>query len=381
MSLSEKDVLQLVDRFLEDKGSKSERDSVARAYNRLSERRKVVERDLDVEKIYHESWNHIALATFKTKNKANLIRLRWIYSAAATIILGFGLWFYWSQSIHNAGQRIAHDVAPGKRGATLTLSDGRSIVLDASGTGEIAAEGGVRIVKSSSGQLIYEIIANGKQGSDPSARNVLATLRGQTFQVRLPDGSAVWLNAASSLKYPSTFAHASQRVVDLDGEAYFEVAHDTRKPFVVRSRNQQVEVLGTHFNVKSYEDESEVRTTLLEGKVRVSAGSDSRSVTVLRPGQQAAQINTGIAVRDVNTDEVVAWRNDYFRFVDTPLKEIMNQISRWYDVEVEYKGDISDLKLNASISRNRNLSQILKMIEKTNEVHFNIERRRIIVSK
>ncbi|WP_316842923.1 FecR family protein [Pedobacter gandavensis] len=300
------------------------------------------------------------------------------YAAAATIfiIAGTAAYFYVEQAespISNQKNNLT-DIAPGGNKAYLLLSDGKRIALTGAENGTLAVHDGVTISKTADGQLVYNI--SDKNQKDDGSYNSIQTPNGGQYQVRLPDGTIVWLNAASVLKYPVSFANNKERMVELQGEAYFEVAKDPKKPFLVSSKGQQVEVLGTHFNISSYANEAAIKTTLLEGAVKVSEG---KQMKILKPGQQAMVVNHDMTIKAANLEEVMAWKNGYFNFQDEALENVMRQISRWYDVEVEYKGTLSQERFNGAISRFKNISQVLKMLSSTGVVHFKVEGRRVIV--
>lgn len=279
-------------------------------------------------------------------------------------------------------------ILPGGDRAVLSLSDGSVILLDSASDGLLAEQGGSRIVKTADGQIRYN---NGGPGSGELLMNTMSTPRGGQYRLTLPDGSVVWLNAASSLRFPASFAGKERRVW-LTGEAYFEVnklgsaqqgnTAGNNIPFIIEvnrpgSGPTEIEVLGTHFNVNAYEDEASIKTTLLEGKVGVSAGNEK---LLLDPRQQVQVNATGSMklVRDVDVEAATAWKNGYFSFNNTDVAALMRQISRWYDVEVEYADKLPERKFGGEISRNSNLSQVLKIMEES-ELSFRVEGKRIIV--
>jgi transmembrane sensor len=300
-------------------------------------------------------------------------------AAAILIVLSTALLFYLNNVTKNTSDTINYvsDVPSGKQSATLTLANGEKIRLNDALDGKLAEQAGVIVLKTKNGELIYRI--NGKAGK--AMRNTLTTARGEQYQLVLPDGTKVWLNATSVLSYPSSFTNASKRSVELDGEAYFEVAKDTRHSFVVKSKTQQIEVLGTHFNVNTYDDESEVKTTLVEGSVKITANGVTNAI-VLKPGQQAALSGNKLAVKEINGTAVVAWKNGEFMFDHETMEEIMRKVARWYDVEVEYQDlSIAKERFGGTVSRFGNVSEVLRMLELTGDVHFKIEGRRIVVTK
>jgi transmembrane sensor len=278
---------------------------------------------------------------------------------------------------------IVNDIVAGENKAILTLGDGSKIILDDAKNGILANQGGNSILKAAEGEVIYSFISEVKDSQTedlnaPVIYNTIETPKGGKFQIKLPDGSKVWLNAASSLRFPTVF-NGSKRQVELIGEAYFEVSPDKSKIFEVNTRNQVVQVLGTHFNINAYMDEPTVNTTLLEGSVRVSDLRTNIS-QLLKPGEQS-QLSEQIEVINLkNTNEAVAWKEGYFQFDEADIKTVMRQIERWYDVSVVYEGDLPNYRFGGEIERNLSLLQVLKVLEKT-KVHFRLEGREVIVMR
>jgi len=310
-------------------------------------------------------------------------------AAAASIVLaiGAGIFLYTNQFKKDAVQTAtyAKDVAPGAAGATLTLAGGKKIRLSEATNGELAKEAGVVVTKSADGQLIYTVQAD--VAVDPATsgenvykiRNVLSTARGETYMVVLPDKSKVWLNAASSLIYNTNMNISKERVVSLEGEAYFEVAKDKARPFVVISKGQEIEVLGTHFNLNAYDDEPAVATTLLEGSVQVTAGENKQ---ILKPGFQAVNNKGFIKIKEADVETAVDWKEGDFYFENADFRSVMRKISRWYDVEIIYDPSVPEtITSNGVIPRNNKLSAVLKSIENSGQVHFKIEGKKIYVTK
>lgn len=269
---------------------------------------------------------------------------------------------------------VTADPQPGGNKAQLTLADGSIILLDGTANGLLAEQGTAKIIKKADGQLLYDV--TGAPTTD-ILYNTLSTPRGGQYNITLPDGSKVWLNSASTIIYPTSF-NGKERKVEILGEAYFEVAKDATKPFRVKMNEMEVEVLGTHFNINGYQDESFVRTTLLEGKVKVRSGAVEN---LLNPGQQAQLGKNGNIklLKNVNVEEVMAWKDGNFQFEDADIYSVMRQLARWYDLEVAYSGRLTK-HFVGSISRDVNLSQVLTMLQQTGEVKFSREGKKIIVS-
>lgn len=300
-----------------------------------------------------------------------------IAAASVSIIVAAGLYFYQSDSGTKTEQTtiIANDIAPGKNSATLTLANGKKIVLSEVSKGELATESGVLIRKSADGNLIYEI----KEQSEATANsmNTISTANGESYQVLLPDGSLVILNAASSLTYSTTLNRQTNRKVELKGEAYFEVAKDKKHPFIIHSQEQTVEVLGTHFNINAYTDEPDTKTTLVEGSVKITGNTEQ---VVIKPGEQASFKNNKIKVTEVNVNAAIDWKDGKFRFKNEPLPSILRKISRWYDVKIIYLNTEAALPtFSGSVSRFDHVSKVLKMLEETSDVKFSIEGKTIKV--
>ena len=301
-----------------------------------------------------------------------LFPLRRVAAAAIILLLaGSAVFFFSKRSGEIKPMAVSRqpDIAPGHAGAILTLSNGRQIVLDSAGNGMLASDANVAIIKKD-GVLTYA----GK--SNETIYNTIATPMGRQWQLTLGDGTKVWLNAGSSIRYPLAFS-GHERAVEVTGETYFEVAPDAAAPFIVRTARQEIKVLGTRFNVNAYTDEPVVSTTLLDGAVSITSGNTSR---IIKPGQQlSTQYATGeVAVSTVNTDNITAWTSGKFRFDNSDLKTVMRQLARWYDVEIEYRNAVPDLKFGGGTYRNINLSEVLEVLE-LNGVHCKQEGRKIIV--
>ncbi|PWG80917.1 anti-sigma factor [Pararcticibacter amylolyticus] len=297
-------------------------------------------------------------------------------AASIAAVMGIGTLIYVNRhNKHNIETLAVNDVAPGKVGATLTLANGKKILLTDAVNGQLAREAGVKISKSKNGQLLYQVTGDG--GEDKI--NTLTTANGETYQVRLPDGSQAWLNAASSLTYSASLIKNGNRSVKLTGEGYFEIAKDKLHPFVVETATQKVEVLGTHFNVNAYTDEAAVATSLLEGSVKVSSSSGAH---MIKPGQQALNDGAGIKVVKTDVDKVVDWKDGEFNLDEVDFRTAMRKIARWYDIEVVYDKSVPEnIEAWGWISRSSKLSSVLKLIENSGLVRFRIEGKKVYVFK
>jgi len=330
-----------------------------------------------------EAWENIVSKTgYKTNVKKRNLKQLMPYAAAVFLLLAAGITA--NRYLLKKEERMplaVHptDLLPGGNKAILKLADGSEIALDDSKKGQIARQQNVLIAKTENGQVVYRAddAANRSLASNIIQYNAIITPRGGQYELVLPDGTKVWLNAASSLRYPTTFSGADRRV-ELTGEAYFEVAKNAAKPFFVKTSTQTVEVLGTHFNINSYADEKEAKTTLLEGSVKVSCNT-GKSFVKIAPGQQAVNsLNEINIVRNADVDEAIAWKNGKFLFRNTDLQTIMRQLSRWYDVDVEYQGQVPERHYRGRISRNVPVSQVFEIL-KTSGLNFTINGRKIIV--
>jgi len=291
-------------------------------------------------------------------------------AAAILLVMGLGFYFY---KIQNRGIKdkisLAQDIPPGRNTAILALAGGKTINLS-------DMKGGVVIADN---KLVYNdgssVTVSERIESNLTQEMTASTPRGGIYNVTLPDGTKVMLNAESSLKFPSVFK-GENRKVELRGEAYFEVAKDKLHPFVVQSEGQTVEVLGTHFNINSYRSNRYIKTTLLEGSVKVT-GKDNE--LVLRPGEQSKLTAGQLSMQFADVEEAVSWKNGYFRFNDENIVDVMQKIARWYNIEVDYKDKPTLEGFTGTISRKSNISDVLDMLERTKIVHFEIEGRRVIV--
>ena len=304
---------------------------------------------------------------------------RWGWAAAVVLLLGATAWLLNHRRQQPPAVMMAHvlpDADPGSNGAILTLADGSKVVLDSMGNGIISTQGNTRVMLKDNG-LQYTQRDNDKA---TAAYNTITTPNGRQFHVVLPDGTRVWLNAGSMLQFPVAFT-GNERIVELTGEAYFEVARRVAQPFKLKVRKQlEVAVLGTGFNVNAYTNEKNIATTLTTGAVRVSLIQHSGQTVVLKPGQQVqSEYNTLKVVPDADIEKVIAWKNGLFNFEGVGLREMMRQLERWYNLEVVYEGNVKDVRFFGEMSRSLKLSDVLAGLENA-EVHFRLEEgRRLVV--
>lgn len=309
-------------------------------------------------------------------------------AASILTLLSIGLFFYSNRSIDDRSALSESEalkekviIKPGGDKAVLTLSDGSKIILEDAKKGLLANQAGVSIQKTADGELLYsfakDVGSESRKLPEEVIYNKIETPFGGKYQINLPDGSKVWLNSASTLRFPALFS-GNTREVELSGEAYFDVAKNPDKPFKVVTKDQIVEVLGTQFNINSYSDEETIKTTLIEGSVKIIY---KNRVVLLSPGQQFQPNMNSSKVVEADTEEVTAWKDGYFLFKDEDIQSIMRKISRWYNVEVNYSGNIPEVGFGGNISRSKDINEVLNVLQLTNAVHFKVEGRRITVMR
>lgn len=337
---------------------------------------------LEIENIYagiQQKLHHTDAEPDEFQTRRKIIPL-WskISAAAAIALIAAGILFYNQRKTPAVPgtTTVKVNIAPGANRAFLTLSSGKRISLSDAADGKIAQEEGSSITKTADGQLVYSDAGSG--GDKNAKQNTVSTPKGGKWRIHLPDGTAVWLNAASSIAYPASFKGSKVRGVQLSGEAYFEVAKDKAHPFIVKTDNQEVEVLGTHFNVNSYADETSVKTTLLEGRIRITGASQQK---ILKPGEQAILNGKVLKIGTADIETAVAWKNDKFVFRGESIKEIMRVLVRWYNIDVEYRGPVTTEEFQGKIGMQKDITEVLQLLELTEAVHFKIEGRKIIVTK
>ena len=393
--MDKKTILTFIDRFLAGQSNKIEN-------QKLNEFFESFENDKDAQKHLDENpelknkiFNKIQLSVSDSTTKAPVRHLftGFRMAAAMLVLLGLSTLSYWILSPMDKSNELAkltqpkktEDKNPAKNIAILTLANKSTIMLDETSSGEIAVESGISITKTPNGDLIY-IVKNleKNQNNTEEKYNTITTPKGGKFNVILPDGSLVMLNAASSLTYPVYFKK-NERSVSFNGEAYFEIAKaygkdHQRIPFFVHSKDQVVEVLGTHFNINSYDNEDFVKTTLLEGSVKIIKNESPITAKYLVPGQQALT-KAGLETKIVKADaqQIIAWKEGYFMFKNSNIKEIANELERWYDVDIEYADNIAFESITGYISRNVKISNVLRMLELSGIVSYEIKGRKIIL--
>jgi len=329
------------------------------------------------------SWNRL-ITNAPELAPAPVYRMNWrkaVAAAAILIVAGTGMYYWLSPGNKKVSVddsfAVGHikDILPGTNKATLTLSNGKTIILDSTGNGLVAQQGGVQILKQS-GQLSYN---DGSAAMNETLYNTITTPRGGQYpSLKLADGSEVWLNSSSSIRFPVSFT-GNNRTVEITGEAWFKVVHNAKQPFKVKVNGIEINDLGTEFNVNAYEDEAIVKTTLIEGSIKVANETTS---SLIKPGQQALLNKEGEIklASDIDMDKILAWKNGRFMFKNDDIKTIMRQVSRWYDVDIQYKEPVNEL-FYGEISRNTKASSVFELLEATGAVHFVIEGKKIIVTK
>ncbi len=340
---------------------------------------------VDKERLKGSLYNKLQASIKKPETLVVKMR-RWPFYAAAAAVLLFisvGVYQLVGQKTNTLPTGIVqHDkplnkeIMPGSEKAVLTLANGSTITLDGAPNGLLSKQGNSAISKSANGIVINGISDAENQPAD-NALNILSIPRGGKYQITLPDGTKVWLNSSSVLTFPANFS-GTERKIGITGEAYFEVAKNKKMPFKIDVNGKQlVEVLGTHFNISAYTDEKNITTTLLEGSVKINYKDKA---TLITPGQMAVNnLGQAIVVKQANIEEVLAWKNDSFIFNNENITSIMRKISRWYDVDVAFRGDMTNINFDGSYSRSKGLTSLLKNIELVNKVRFITEERRVTV--
>lgn len=303
---------------------------------------------------------------------------RYIGAAASIFLLLFSGWYFYTSNKTGQAKQISYQqtaVAPGSNQAMLTLSDGSSVVVKETSKGLLAKDGSTEVIKNQRGELEY---ASSEKAEKPGGRNTLHVPRGGSFQVNLPDGTKVWLNSATTMTYPAANV-GSERLVELHGEAYFEVSPDKKRPFKVISNGTEIKVTGTHFNVSAYQDDNHVTATLAEGQVVVSFNNQQKT---LRPGQQSVSgSGSTLLVQEVDVESALAWKQGYFVFEDQDIAGIMKMVSRWYDVEVDYETALPTQRFGGTFSKSKGLDGLLNYLEQLSNIHFKKQGKKITMIK
>ena len=381
---------ELLRKYREGKATASERALLEQWYLSLEYDTTAFTGDEELNAWKEASWQ--AVAASRKQAAVPLYRRFGVVAAAAVLVLAVaGFWLLKNSiGINKAGKELAEKIVPASNKAVLVLSDGTTIELDSVLQNAITDPNGVTVINSAGSRLSYHDQAPADAAA-PIAYNTLKTPRGGQYRLTLPDGTQVWMNSASELRYPTSFREAN-RVVELSGEAYFEVAQNARQPFKVKANGTEVKVLGTHFNVHAYPDEPNTQTTLVEGSIQVSnptsdisksANPNQRSAisksAILVPGQQAVTTREDLTTRNANIKQVLSWKNGLFIFEEMKLEEVLREISRWYDIEVEYRAPVSEEHYGGVINRHSPLPKVLELLQENGIQHFKIEGRKILV--
>ena len=346
-------------------------------YIQRASRREVDLSAEEIEAVLQEIWDTLPVHEDERPGRHIWLRI----AAAASILLMLSAGGYFLLHKTSAVQQLAGnhvpDIAPGSNKAILTLANGHQIILTGAKNGQLVVQGNTIISKTADGQIVYNSNA---AASSETAYNTMSTPRGGQYHLTLADGTNVWLNALSSITYPMAF-NGNERKVSITGEAFFEVKHNAAQPFRVIVKGETIEDLGTQFNINAYNDEPVVKTTLLQGSVRLTNG---HAIAIMKPGQEAVTRSGSdyITVAQADTEQAVAWKNGSFIFNNEDLASIMRKVSQWYDVDIEYTAgaNISEDYIG-SMTRYTYVSQVLKVLEETGHAKFRIEGKKIVVSK
>jgi transmembrane sensor len=374
-------IQDLIHKFFDGSITPDEKKQLDNWYNSFS--------SSDIEVFSEESENHYGYRMKRRLDKhvkrkrlpASTFTLILLRSAAAVLLISFSIIIYRSLSKNEpektttASIQPATDILPGGNKAVLTLGNGSTIILDSTSGGSLGNDGGFNIVKVGDGKVEYRL-ADNTQTSAATVYNTISTPRGGQYQITLADGTKVWLNASSSIRFPVEFNNPT-REVEMTGEVYFEVARNPSKPFRVKVNDSYINVIGTHFNVMAYDNEPSINTTLLEGAVSIENKKSSRRIS---PGQQARADASGSIkiINDADVEEAIAWKSGFFQFKSAGIKSIMQQVERWYDADIIYEGEVK-LHFTGQVSRSVKVSELLRKLELTNEVRFKIEGKKITV--
>lgn len=387
--MEQNELISLIEKYLDGTATDKERQEVLTWYHSVDHSRIEIPLEDSFEKKEVRDRIRYKLEQYIAQERPvrKIAWHRWAAAAAVILLIGSGSYFW----IHADFQETRKsniilssskkDVPPGGNRATLTLANGKKVILDNVHNGQLAIQGKSKVMKVDSGLLSYnsQLTAHNAQ-STIVQYNTLTTPRGGQYRLNLPDGTKVWLNAASSITFPTAFT-GNKREVEVTGETYFEVAENTAMPFVVKKGDVEVQVLGTDFNLNAYEGETTTKVTLLEGSVRITQKSTNET-QLLKPGEQAEIIRDRRMrlMKDVNMDEVIAWKNNLFWFDNDNIQNVVKTLSRWYNVEIDIRGNIPD-KFTGSVPMNFPLSKVVGMLQKTGRIQYKIVNdRKIIIS-
>lgn len=379
-SMTNEEIKKLAERVAAGLASEEEIRDYSNLYNNFESLGSSQQEVLDTEAIRAEILQAVHARINTKKPVVSISWKRWAAAAILVILAGTVVYFLSVNSGKPSPSLVKKDSsdlkisAPGNK-ATLTLADGSVVTLDDMKSDTLFQPGGVKVLKLAGGALSYE----GNKNQSGITPNTITTPPGGQYRLVLEDGSNVWLNVASSLRFPAVF-NGNERVVELNGEAYFEVTKDAKRPFKVKVNDMTVEVLGTHFNINSYHDEKDVRTTLLEGSVKVNA---AQKAVMLKPSEQLVFTPASSKVQkleNVNVEDVVAWKEGRFKFQQMPIEAIMRQVARWYNVNVQYDGAITKELFTGDVSRQEDVNQLLDILRATKIVSFQVDGNKITVT-
>jgi len=377
--LKKKKVYSLIDKYKSGNVTEDERKELFDWYRSVANQdAEFPEDEHTVEQFMRNRLMVDTQAVGKTRNKRT-----WLAAASVAVILGMGLLYFIKKDPHSAQNQLVRktEIQPGRNQAVLILADGSEVSLNDAIAGNISSQSGIKISRAAAGQIVYTVlpqaITSDGQADTITRYNTIKTPVGGQFKVILSDGTQVWLNALSSLKFPLSFATKNERRVSLVGEGYFEVKKNEQAPFKVSTAKQLIEVLGTHFNVDAYPENAATKTTLLEGAVRIASGDHT---VKLRPGQEAI-LKENFEVADVQAENAVAWKNGLFRFDGESLEAIMTIVARWYNVKVVYESEgIKRESFGVLSDRFANISTLLNSMEQTGGVKFRVQGSTVYVS-
>lgn len=375
--MKEDQIKDLLDKYQDGRVSETERDLVDGWYNQLTSSLPHIPAGIELLDAKDLVWKRLSEDVVVKKRSTALLSRYRVAAAILLLTIATGIAFFKAKRDFSSSTNVTvgNEILPGRVKATLTLSNGEKLSLDRGQDGNLRELPGMSIVTSSDGSLIYRVNQDAEIAGE---HQTFSTANGETFGLMLPDGTEVWLNAASTLTYSSNIKHEQVRKVTLHGEAYFQVAKSMDKGFWVESAGQVVQVLGTHFNVNAY-DNGEVVTTLLEGSVKVNGQQES---VVLKPNQQSTLKRGKLHIQNAEADFIIAWKNGFFLFNHESLGNIMEKVARWYNVEIDYADpELKNKTFTGTISRFEKISELFHMLEATNAIKFEMKGKKFLVTK